>query len=136
MQLQRAVKCAAALVFAAFTTSVSACSDIAGPSPERIDPANAPRLAVSPQLPGLVAAYGFDEASGSTVADASGNGNTGTLGTGVTRTTAGKFGGALTFNRGYVSIPDAASLDLTTGLTLEAWVYPTTAPSNWATSRG
>jgi hypothetical protein len=37
----------------------------------------------------LVAAYGFDETSGGSVLDASGNGNTGSIGTAV-RTTAGK----------------------------------------------
>ena len=46
---------------------------------------------------GLVAAYGFDEGTGTTTADSSGNGNTGTL-TNATWTTAGKFGKALSFN--------------------------------------
>src|SRR5262249_17044127 len=54
---------------------------------------------------GLVAAYGFDETSGSGTSDLSGNANNGTLGSGVTRTTAGKFGGALVFNNGYVTVP-------------------------------
>jgi len=45
----------------------------------------------------LAAAYSFDEGFGTTVADTSGRGNTGTI-TGATWTTAGKFGGALTFN--------------------------------------
>ncbi|MGH7770054.1 MAG: hypothetical protein ACREQP_21600, partial [Candidatus Binatia bacterium] len=43
------------------------------------------------QTPGLVAGYGFNETSGNTVSDDSGNNNTGTLGSGITRTTAGKF---------------------------------------------
>src|SRR5256885_15547486 len=43
---------------------------------------------------GLVAAYAFNEGSGTTVADASGNGNTGTL-NGATWTTAGRDGSAL-----------------------------------------
>ncbi|MGZ4392530.1 MAG: hypothetical protein ACXVRK_10510, partial [Gaiellaceae bacterium] len=46
---------------------------------------------------GLVAAYAFDEGSGATVTDQSGNGNNGTLTT-TTWTTAGKYGGALSFN--------------------------------------
>ena len=76
---------------------------------------------------GLVAAYAFNETSGTTIIDASGNNNTGTFGSGVTRSTQGKFGGALVFNgSSAVTIPDAASLDLTTGMTLEAWVFPTT----------
>src|SRR5258706_10413411 len=59
------------------------------------------------QAPGLVAAYGFDETSGTTVEDKSGNANTGTLGSGVTRTTAGRFGGALVFDgTGFVTVPN------------------------------
>src|SRR5262245_30616145 len=50
------------------------------------------RLALS-----LVAAYSFDQGAGTTVADASGIGNTGTI-SGATWTTSGKFGNALSFN--------------------------------------
>jgi hypothetical protein len=82
---------------------------------------------------GLVAAYGFNETSGSTTVDASGNDNTGTLGSGVTRTTGGKFGGALTFNgtSGRVTVANAPSLQLATAMTLEAWVLPTTVNNAW-----
>ena len=45
---------------------------------------------------GLVAAYGFDEGSGTTVTDASGNGHTGTV-SNTSWSTAGKYGGALQF---------------------------------------
>ena len=81
---------------------------------------------------GLVAAYGFDEGSGTTVTDASGNGNNGTI-TNATWSTAGKFGKALQFNgsNALVTIPDAASLRLTTAMTLEAWVNPSTVNANW-----
>ena len=63
-----------------------------------------------------MAAYAFDEGSGTTVADASGNGNTGTS-RNATWTTAGKFGGALSFNgtTARVNIPNSASLQLTIG---------------------
>ena len=85
---------------------------------------------------GLVGAYGFNEASGSTVTDASTAGNNGTIsGTSApTRTTAGRFGGALTFDgvNDWVTVPDASSLDLTNAMTVEAWVRPT-ALSNWRT---
>ena len=66
--------------------------------------------------PGLVAAYGFNEASGTTVKDASGNGNDGTIAN-ATRTSAGKNAGALSFNgtSAIVTIPATPSLDLTTG---------------------
>src|SRR5262245_13838055 len=74
---------------------------------------------------GLVAAYNFNEGAGNTVADASGNGNTGVL-SNTTWSTAGKFGNALSFNgvNSWVTIGDSSSLDLTTGMTLEAWVRP------------
>ena len=81
---------------------------------------------------GLVAAYAFDEGSGSTVTDASGNGNNGTI-TNATWSTSGKYGEALQFNgtNALVTIPDAASLHLTSGMTLEAWVNPSTVNANW-----
>ena len=81
---------------------------------------------------GLVAAYGFNEGTGTTVADVSGNNNNGTI-SGATRTTAGKFGSALVFNgtNGLVSIPNSASLQLTTAMTLEAWVNPSVVNSAW-----
>lgn len=82
----------------------------------------------------LVAVYAFNEGAGYTVADASGNNNTGTFGSGVTWTSQGRFGKALVFNGGgFVTIPAAASLNLTTGMTLEAWVYPTATRRNWST---
>ena len=82
---------------------------------------------------GLVAAYGFDEGSGTTVTDASGNGNNGTI-TNATWSTSGKYGKALQFNgtSALVTIPDAASLHLTTGMTLEAWVNPSTVEQQLA----
>src|SRR5215469_5694737 len=81
---------------------------------------------------GLVAAYGFDEGSGTTVTDASGNGNNGTI-TGATRVTSGKYGGALQFNgsNAVVTVPDSASLHLSAAMTLEAWVNPSTVNANW-----
>jgi hypothetical protein len=82
---------------------------------------------------GLVAAYGFEEGSGSTTADASGNSNAGSI-SGASWTTSGRYGNALTFNgsSNLVNVNDASSLDLTTGMTVEAWVYPTTL-SGWRT---
>jgi fibronectin type 3 domain-containing protein len=81
---------------------------------------------------GLVAAYAFDEGSGTTVTDASGKGNTGTI-TNATWSTSGRFGGALSFNgtTSVVTIPDSSSLHLSSGLTLEAWVGPSTVDTNW-----
>src|SRR6267378_1798644 len=87
---------------------------------------------VRAQTPGLVAAYAFNEGSGTTVADISGNNNNGTI-SAATWTTAGKFGNALAFNgtSARVTVPNAASLQLTTGMTLEAWVFPTATPTGW-----
>jgi PKD repeat protein len=82
----------------------------------------------------LVAAYGFAEATGTSVRDSSGKGNAGTI-SGATWTTAGKYGSALLFNgtSNWVTIQDSASLDLTSGMTLEAWAYPTETMSGWRT---
>jgi hypothetical protein len=89
--------------------------------------------AALPPLPGLVAAYTFDEGSGSAVADATGNGNNGTI-RGATFV-AGRAGTALRFDGvdDWVTVADSASLDLSTGLTLEAWVKPTADMSGWDT---
>jgi hypothetical protein len=82
---------------------------------------------------GPVAAYSFSEGSGTTTADVTGRGNTGTL-AGATWTTAGRNGTALSFNgtSSMVTIADAASLDLTSAMTMEAWVRPAVATS-WRT---
>ena len=89
-------------------------------------------------VPSLVAAYPFNEASGTTVRDGTwheGSGNPGTI-SGATRTAEGKYGGALSFDGvdDWVTVPDANSFDLTTGMTLEAWVRPTAAASDWTTA--
>ena len=86
-----------------------------------------------PPASGLVAAYSFDEGTGATVADSSGGGNTGLI-AGAAWTSQGRFGAALVFDgsNDWVAIADSASLDLTSGLTLEAWVFPT-AITGWRT---
>jgi hypothetical protein len=73
-----------------------------------------------------MAAYGFEEINGATVADASGQGNHGTISNAI-RVANGHSGNALQFNgtNAWVTVNDSASLDLSTGMTLEAWVYPT-----------
>ena len=91
--------------------------------------ATATTLATNPQL---VTAYSFNEGSGTTVIDLSGTGNTGTI-SNATWTGAGKYGSGLMFNgtNSLITIADSASLHLTTGFTLEAWVNPTTVSSAW-----
>ena len=83
---------------------------------------------------GLIAAYSFDEGSGSTLADESGNGNSGSI-SGASWTTAGKTGGALSFDgvNDWVTIADSAVLDATRAITLEAWVKPSAAGPQWRT---
>ncbi len=74
-----------------------------------------------------VGRWDFDESSGTTVNDTSGNSNTGTWsGTGA-HWTPGKIGFAGNFNGSddYVSVGDTTSLQLTTTGTVEAWIYPT-----------
>jgi chitodextrinase len=86
------------------------------------------------QPSGLAAAYSFDAGSGAEAADASGMGNTGAI-SGAGWTTQGRYGNALSFDGvdDWVTVNDAASLDLTTGMTLEAWLFPT-ALSGWQTA--
>ena len=82
---------------------------------------------------GLVAAYSFNEGAGTTLVDCSGRGHTGTI-AGATWSAQGRFGGALSFDgvNDWVTIGDTAALDLTTGMTLEAWVLPSTV-NGWRT---
>ena len=82
---------------------------------------------------GLVAAYNFNEGTGTATADATGNGHTGTV-SGATWNAAGKNGAALSFDgvNDWVTIADTALLDLTSGMTLEAWIRPSVV-TNWRT---
>jgi PKD repeat protein len=81
---------------------------------------------------GLVAAYGFEEASGETFVDASGNGNHGTM-KNTNRIANGRFGKALSLDgvSSLITVNDSNSLDLTTGMTMEAWVYNTANTAYW-----
>jgi len=71
----------------------------------------------------------LDEGLGTSTADAGSNGNNGTLAGTVSWTTGGRFGYGLDLNgtSGYVSVPDAASLDIdsaTGAISMEMWLYP------------
>ena len=97
--------------------------------------AQATATVTPPPAVGLVGAWGFDEGVGTTTADQSGTGNAGTI-SGAVWNAAGRFGRALTFDgsNDSVGVADAASLDLTTGMTLEAWVRPTALGGTWRTA--
>jgi hypothetical protein len=87
----------------------------------------------TPVVTGLVGAWGFEDGAGTTATDSSGRGLNGTVAD-ATWTAAGRFGGALAFNgtNSWVTVADNAALDLTTGMTLEAWVKPG-ALAGWTT---
>jgi hypothetical protein len=80
----------------------------------------------------LMARWKLDENGGTAAADASGNGNAGTLGGSPVWTAPGKVGtAALTFNTTTsVSVPDSSFLSPTTGITVSLWVKAT----SWGTS--
>ncbi|MBI3231684.1 MAG: fibronectin type III domain-containing protein [Candidatus Doudnabacteria bacterium] len=76
--------------------------------------------------PNLVAEYHFDETSGTTTADSSGNGNNGTLVNGPVWTTNGKIGSALVFDgvNDYVDAGNSPSLNPANQITIAAWAKP------------
>src|SRR5262249_36769691 len=80
----------------------------------------------------LVAYWKFDEGNGTTISDASGNGNTGTLVNGP-QWTNGVSGKALYFDgiASNVAVLNSTSLDLPNSFTFSAWVNPAVAQSNF-----
>ena len=81
-------------------------------------------------VPGLIAAYSFNEGTGSTVADVSGNHLNGNI-VGATWTTGGRYGNALSFNgtSSYVDLGNSVLLQLTGSMTLEAWIKAAANPA-------
>jgi uncharacterized protein (TIGR03437 family) len=80
---------------------------------------------------GLAAAYAFDEGSGQTVTDSSGNANTGQLMGGASWTTTSKHGSALALdgNSGFVDLGNTSiTLKQTGSMTWSAWVYLNNQP--------
>jgi hypothetical protein len=82
----------------------------------------------------LVAAYAFSEGSGPTSADATGLGHTVTVGS-ASWIASGHTGNALSFNgtTARSTVADANDLDLSSAMTLMAWVYPNVTPQSWRT---
>src|SRR5262245_50334479 len=75
------------------------------------------------QMPGPVGAYGLNQGAGTLIADQSGNGITGTA-QNTSWTSAGKYGGALSFNgsSSYVDLGNPPALQITGSMTWSAWV--------------
>jgi large repetitive protein len=84
-------------------------------------------VVVAAPLPtgGLVGMWKLDETSGTTAADASGQGNNGALQGGPARV-AGRSGNALGLDGtdDCVVVPDSSSLDASTAITMSAWIRP------------
>jgi hypothetical protein len=75
----------------------------------------------------------FDENSGRTASDSSGNGNVGTLqGDPVWQPLGGVLNGALEFDDGdYVSISNESNFDITREITIAEWVNIASVPTQW-----
>jgi hypothetical protein len=110
-------------------------TDLSSPSDVTYVWGSAPReLSVEPgSTAGL---WHFNEGTGATAADATANGNTGTV-SGAAWTT-GRFGSALAFDgvEDYVEMPDSPSLDITGAVTIEAWVRFETIQTDWRVIAG
>jgi hypothetical protein len=116
-----------------YTTDVTVSSAGATGSPATVPVTLTVQSASPPPQGGLVGAWGFEEGTGLEARDISGAGNHGTL-SGPVRV-PGKYGAALSFDgiNDWVTVPDAPSLDLTTALTVEAWVNPSALGTTWRT---
>jgi glucose/arabinose dehydrogenase/PKD repeat protein len=80
------------------------------------------------QMASLVAAYSFDEGTGTTAADSSGQGNLATLKNGIAWV-VGQHGTAVSFDgaNDYISIPNSTSTNISgNALTLSMWINPQT----------
>ncbi len=83
-------------------------------------------VAAAPSLPPLRGYWAFNEGSGTTAADSSGNGNNGSI-HGASWVSGSPDGStALSFDGSgdYVTVPASASLAITGQLTVEAWINP------------
>jgi Concanavalin A-like lectin/glucanases superfamily len=81
---------------------------------------------------GPIAAWSFEEGKGATVEDVTGDGHEGTIE--GAQWVRGKYGEALKFDGegDAVKVPNSPDFDLTEGFTIESWVRPESASSEWA----
>ena len=110
------------------TSAQAAAGTVIGQTPlasTLVFPGSAVTIEVAAAPVGLVMALNFDESSG-IATDVSGSANNGTLGNGAVRIASGVRGGAVQFDgvNDFVTVADSNSLDLTSGMTLSAWVKP------------
>lgn len=92
-------------------------------------------LGTVPVSSGRVAWWKFDETTGTTAADSSGNGNTGTLvGNPQWMPNGGKLGGALSFNgvSDYVVVSESPSLEPASAISVCMWANISTVSSSFA----
>jgi RHS repeat-associated protein len=89
------------------------------------------RVASSTDSDDLALAYGFEETSGTTAIDKSGNNNTGTL-ENLTRVTYGRYGRGVEFDSSTdkLTVPHSASLVPSGAITMEAWLRPDASGTN------
>ncbi len=84
------------------------------------------------ELAGLVGWWKFDDAPGATAKDSSGGNHNGTL-VGNAKFGKGKIGGAIDLDGkgSFVRIADKSAFDITSQITLAAWVNLRSVPSDW-----
>jgi len=91
-------------------------------------------IGTPPPVNQLVLALPLDEGGGTIAVDVSGQKNNATLVGGATWDNTGVYGKAIAFDgTGYLNIPASKTLALAPAMTLEAWIYPTAAFTQFAT---
>ena len=87
----------------------------------------------APTTKGLVASYSFDDGTGANIVDDSAYKHPAGSIVGAAWAEKGQHGGALQFDGDddVVTIPHVAALDLTSAMTVEAWVNPSQVDENW-----
>jgi len=114
----------------AYTLTVTGITDQALHPNTRVETETVP-FTYQAYLPGLVAAWDFNEAEGTTLPDHSGNANHGALQNGITWS-GGHSGNSLRFDGSddYVLVPASPSLDLNTpAVTLSLWTWMDYVPN-------
>jgi hypothetical protein len=124
------VTCSTTLTLSASATATAGSSSVVVTATGSLSTSSATiALTIAPTAPGipagLAAQWKMDEGSGTITADASGNGNAGTL-NGASWST-GSYGTsiALSGNHSYVSVKESSSIELGKQLTVAFWMYAT-----------